>query len=135
MTGCYNFVIKDAWEDGMCCSQGDGSYALYVNGTFVKSGGEFGSSENVTIGGNCQSSMPSSMPSLMSITSYTNTTLFPPTATRHPRPSSKPNQSPSPIQEEEPPPSLTTTLTPAQMSLPSFSPTTSFSELNSTELI
>lgn len=43
--GCYDFVIKDAYGDGICCSYGSGSYSLTANGTVLASGGSFGSSE------------------------------------------------------------------------------------------
>ncbi|MEM7104423.1 MAG: T9SS type A sorting domain-containing protein [Bacteroidota bacterium] len=41
--GCYNFVIFDAYEDGICCGQwGDGSYTLIdENGSELITGGEF----------------------------------------------------------------------------------------------
>ena len=38
--GCYDFVINDEWDDGMCCQQGYGSYSFLVNGTLL--GGKFG---------------------------------------------------------------------------------------------
>lgn len=43
-TGCYTFVMRDSWGDGMCCSYGDGNYAvLSENGDTLASGGSFGS--------------------------------------------------------------------------------------------
>lgn len=51
--GCYDFVIKDDWDDGICCLQGDGSYNVSVNGGVVGGGREFGSSETVFLGGSC----------------------------------------------------------------------------------
>mmetsp|Transcript_25138 Transcript_25138/g.52562 ORF Transcript_25138/g.52562 Transcript_25138/m.52562 type:complete len:1211 (-) Transcript_25138:78-3710(-) len=53
MRRCYDFVIKDAWDDGICCQQGKGSYNVSVDGRHVSSGGEFGSSETIFIGGSC----------------------------------------------------------------------------------
>mmetsp|Transcript_32847 Transcript_32847/g.60188 ORF Transcript_32847/g.60188 Transcript_32847/m.60188 type:complete len:524 (+) Transcript_32847:1423-2994(+) len=53
MRRCYDFVIKDAWDDGICCQQGKGSYNVSVDGILVSSGGEFESSETVFIGGSC----------------------------------------------------------------------------------
>merc|ERR1712048_1224287 len=50
-TGCHNacggeFIIKDTYGDGICCSYGSGSYSVSVNGqTVVSQGGSFGSTE------------------------------------------------------------------------------------------
>lgn len=51
--GCYDFVINDAYGDGICCSYGNGSYSLTDGGTTLASGGAFGSSEttNFCVGG------------------------------------------------------------------------------------
>ncbi|HMP32677.1 MAG TPA: Ig-like domain-containing protein, partial [Saprospiraceae bacterium] len=38
---CYNFVINDSYGDGICCSQGQGSYKIEFNGTTLISGGQF----------------------------------------------------------------------------------------------
>lgn len=46
LSGCYTFTIKDSYGDGMCCTYGNGSYKLEVNGNVVKSGGSFSSSES-----------------------------------------------------------------------------------------
>ncbi len=43
--GCYDFVISDAYGDGICCSYGNGSYSVTGGGTTHASGGSFGSSE------------------------------------------------------------------------------------------
>jgi len=43
--GCYDFVISDAYGDGICCSYGNGSYSLTSGGSTLASGGSFGSSE------------------------------------------------------------------------------------------
>ncbi|KAL7534805.1 hypothetical protein ACHAXR_006087 [Thalassiosira sp. AJA248-18] len=53
MTRCYDFVIKDAWDDGICCQQGRGSYTVSVDERLIGRGGEFGSSETVFLGGSC----------------------------------------------------------------------------------
>ncbi|UGU15595.1 M12 family metallo-peptidase [Sinomicrobium kalidii] len=41
--GCYSFVIKDVYGDGMCCSYGNGSYTLtdIETGDTLASGGSF----------------------------------------------------------------------------------------------
>lgn len=51
--GCYDFTINDSYGDGICCSYGNGSYNVTVNGSSVASGGAFASSEttNFCIGG------------------------------------------------------------------------------------
>ncbi len=46
--GDYTFTINDAYGDGICCSYGNGSYALSSGGTTIASGGSFGSSESST---------------------------------------------------------------------------------------
>ena len=47
-TGCYNFIIKDSYDDGICCIYGEGSYSLKDNeGNVLAVGGEFGSQEIV----------------------------------------------------------------------------------------
>lgn len=43
--GCYDFIMYDAYGDGMCCSYGNGSYTLTSGGTTLASGGSFGSSQ------------------------------------------------------------------------------------------
>ena len=44
--GCYDFIIYDAYSDGICCSFGMGSYSLTnSSGAVLASGGNFGASE------------------------------------------------------------------------------------------
>ncbi|MEQ8702852.1 MAG: GEVED domain-containing protein [Phaeodactylibacter sp.] len=45
--GCFEFVIKDTYSDGMCCgSNGNGSYEVRnENGVLLANGGQFGSQE------------------------------------------------------------------------------------------
>lgn len=43
--GTYTFTIKDSYGDGICCQQGNGSYALTSGSTSLASGGSFGNSE------------------------------------------------------------------------------------------
>jgi len=54
-TGCYTFIIKDSYGDGMCCSYGNGSFTLTedATGTVLASGGSFTytSSTNFCVGG------------------------------------------------------------------------------------
>ena len=51
--GCYDFTINDAYGDGICCSYGNGSYSVTIDGNKVVSGDSFGSSEttNFCVGG------------------------------------------------------------------------------------
>jgi len=59
--GCYDFIINDAYGDGICCGYGNGSYDLSDDqGNTLASGGQFGSSETTNFclpfspgGGNC----------------------------------------------------------------------------------
>lgn len=44
--GSYTFVINDSYGDGICCSQGNGSYTVRNGSTSLASGGSFGSSES-----------------------------------------------------------------------------------------
>ncbi|MCG8699286.1 MAG: endonuclease [Bacteroidales bacterium] len=44
--GNYNFVIYDAYNDGICCSYGNGSYSLTKSGQTIASGANFGASES-----------------------------------------------------------------------------------------
>lgn len=46
---CYTFEITDSYGDGICCSYGNGSYALTLpDGTILKEGAQFGSSESTS---------------------------------------------------------------------------------------
>lgn len=44
--GCYDFIINDAYGDGICCSYGNGSYTVTANGSTIASGASFGISES-----------------------------------------------------------------------------------------
>merc|ERR1712176_1599078 len=46
----YTFTISDQYGDGICCGYGQGSYSLTVDGSLVKSGGQFASSDDYTFG-------------------------------------------------------------------------------------
>ena len=43
--GCYDFVISDAYGDGICCAYGNGSYKVAIDTIILAQGGAFGSSE------------------------------------------------------------------------------------------
>merc|ERR1719145_202403 len=46
----YTFTISDEYGDGICCGYGNGLYSLIVDGSLVKSGGQFASSDDYTFG-------------------------------------------------------------------------------------
>ena len=46
VNGTYTFTINDSYGDGICCSYGNGSYSVTVNGSTVASGGQFTSTES-----------------------------------------------------------------------------------------
>ncbi|MEL7251529.1 MAG: M12 family metallo-peptidase [Bacteroidota bacterium] len=47
--GCYNFQINDAYNDGICCAYGNGSYTLLdAEQQLIAQGGEFPGSEAVS---------------------------------------------------------------------------------------
>ncbi len=47
--GCYSFRINDAYNDGICCAYGNGSYTLLgAEQVLIAQGGEFPSSETVS---------------------------------------------------------------------------------------
>lgn len=50
--GDYSFRIDDSYGDGICCSYGNGSYSLSINGVEVFSGGNFSyqQTHNFTVG-------------------------------------------------------------------------------------
>ena len=48
--GEYVFTITDRQNDGICCRYGSGSYEVLVNGSIVRSGGTFRSSESTSFG-------------------------------------------------------------------------------------
>lgn len=60
LPGCATFTIRDSYGDGVCCGYGSGSYSLTYDGTIIKSGGEFGSSESTEFG--CTSQTPEPTP-------------------------------------------------------------------------
>jgi hypothetical protein len=48
---CYTFNIYDAFGDGICCAYGNGSYTIYLNGIQFATGGNYTTSQSVSI--NC----------------------------------------------------------------------------------
>ena len=48
--GCYSFTIYDSQQQGICCTNGDGSYTLTdSNANVIATGGEFGAQESVSL--------------------------------------------------------------------------------------
>lgn len=47
--GCFEFIIKDFYNDGMCCGlNGNGFYEVWdENGVLLAGGGQFGSQEAI----------------------------------------------------------------------------------------
>ena len=60
-TDCYDFTIFDTYGDGICCSWGNGSYYVTLDGSTIASGGSFLSSETTPNIGTCLP--PSNCPS------------------------------------------------------------------------
>jgi len=46
--GAYSFEIKDSYGDGICCSNGNGSFTLESDGKVLGSGGDFNQSQTVS---------------------------------------------------------------------------------------
>lgn len=44
---CWRFVLKDSYDNGICCEYGQGEYELYWEGERIYKGGEFGSYDHV----------------------------------------------------------------------------------------
>jgi len=82
----YEFTINDSYGDGICCTQGSGSYTVHIDNASVASGGEFGTSETKVIGVDSCDGGPS------------------PTA---PRPTSKPTNIPTKIPTNSSPTDVT----------------------------
>ncbi len=64
--GCYDFVIKDAGGDGICCSGGNGHYEVIrgATGDTLVSGGDFGSKDSTRF---CVSSASVSIDSIKTV--------------------------------------------------------------------
>ncbi|MBQ0788523.1 MAG: DUF5011 domain-containing protein [Oceanihabitans sp.] len=58
--GCYDFVITDAYGDGICCSYGNGSFNVTSGSTTLVSGSSFTSSDttNFCLGGVADTEKP-----------------------------------------------------------------------------
>jgi endonuclease I len=72
--GDYSFTISDSYGDGICCSYGNGSYRLTINGTEVFSGGNFNyqQTHNFTVGsGNGSGDLDAYYADAAGLTGYT----------------------------------------------------------------
>jgi hypothetical protein len=47
--GPFEFIIKDKYGDGICCSQGTGSYRIFFNGDLVVENGQYGKGETIIL--------------------------------------------------------------------------------------
>jgi len=51
---CFMFMIHDMFNDGMCCTYGNGYYNVFYNGMLIRNGGVFTTSQTTFgIGNNC----------------------------------------------------------------------------------
>lgn len=59
---CLKFTIYDAFGDGICCTYGNGHFAVTLNGAVIDSGGSFGHSHSVYFncppGHDCTNALP-----------------------------------------------------------------------------
>jgi len=85
--GEYFFRITDSFGDGICCSNGQGSYNILYNGESVASGAEF-LNEDIKIFGQCGTPPPSPAPQVTATPSVAPTSShspsYPPTTTGAP---------------------------------------------------
>jgi PKD repeat protein len=58
---CHTFTIFDTYGDGICCSYGQGSYTLTLNGQQIATGGQFTTQESVqfncSLGSTCSNTV------------------------------------------------------------------------------
>ena len=106
-SGDFTFNIYDSYGDGICCSYGNGSYSVTVNGEEVASGGEYttGESKDFTVG-----DAPVTPPTVAPVTPPTPAPVTPPTTgpvtsyPTHTAPTMYPTQrAPTPYPTEVPP--------------------------------
>ncbi len=62
---CFKFTIYDSYGDGICCSYGNGSYTVTVDGNTVATGGDYDDFEsthfNCPPGYSCNSAIPTTL--------------------------------------------------------------------------
>ena len=101
---CYDFIIEDYWDDGICCEQGKGTYSVWLDDE-LKGSGEFGALETVHLG--CVGIVPTPFPTPFSTEgswpTHSPTTSSKPTMTVRPTPSpassTEPTQSAAPTSD------------------------------------
>ena len=107
----YTITMKDTYGDGMCCSYGNGKYDVYMGQTMKTSGGDFGTSESITISVTSDTTAsPTDSP--------TSSPTGPPTASPTSSPTDSPTSSPT-----GPPTAASTSSPQGPTSTPSTSPT------------
>merc|ERR1712176_967931 len=116
----YTFTIYDAFGDGVCCAEGNGSYNVTLDNTVLRTGGSFGESEETTI----------NITSSLSI--ITNEPSFSPSNAPSSYPSNDPSFSPSNAPSSHPSNDLSFSPSNAPSSHPSNDPTIVPSKIPST---
>merc|ERR1712048_1064952 len=95
--GEYTFTITDSYGDGICCGYGSGSYTVEYNGSVIKQGGTFGSSESTTFG-SCDgpsTAAPTSAPTSAPTAAPTNAPTAAPTSAPTSAPTPAPTNAPT----------------------------------------
>jgi len=114
--GCYTFTIYDSFGDGICCSNGQGSYEVTVDGSVVKSGGEFTFSETAQFCGGSTTPSPVATPQTPAPVA-TPQTPAPVASPKTPSPVATP-QTPAPVASPKTPSPVATPQTPAPVASP-----------------
>ncbi|KAG7374726.1 polymorphic outer membrane domain containing protein [Nitzschia inconspicua] len=116
--GNLSFTINDSYRDGLCCSHGQGSYAVKnAEGVILAQGAQFGASETKIIPnfGAVTTNSPITSAPTMTPTFPTNSPTIPaPTMapTNHPTPVPSPSQTMTPTNHPTPIPTPSPTLAP-----------------------
>lgn len=97
-SGDYEFTINDSYGDGICCSYGNGSYAVSYNGVEKLSGGSFTFSETKTFGTGCGGSPPTASPT----SAPTKAPSVSPTAAPTKTPTAAPTKTPTDLPTKAP---------------------------------
>jgi len=108
----FEFTIEDTYDDGICCSFGDGAYTLFYDGKVAHTGDQFGSSETKEIKP-CDSATPTWAPTVEVTGSPTVTITGSPTASpsegvQTEAPTDSFTESPTAMATETPTESITT---------------------------
>lgn len=123
--GTLTFTVNDSYSDGLCCSYGNGSYAVKDGyGNILAQGASFGAFEstqiNHIVGPNVGiTPSPTRSPTLQPTASPTKSPTVSPTAAPTIQPTDAPTPAPTSLSTEQP----TGAPTPASTSLPTKQPT------------